>query len=406
MADDEIVDYEKLVDAFNQTLASTLRKHRIADSFLDYWVPDNDPVNGIIGMIDSARIAGLSQIAIRFRQATVPEGRLAELETAVGQFATITLSPEGSHVVMRATAMKPVPRGGEKPARIATSSSTAIANPVPTQRPLKSTGKAPATGTIEHIPAGEFAEVHADFRAALWARLQDISHEGIMTAADHNLLRVESCEPPITLALDVDPKTRIVQRACHTGTIKPPDRAALDLFCVAAEGLPIQEVADHIGLKVIDLLLDPDKPSPVAGILLPVNAGPPFTIGPRLARSAYDTFRKMLHVGAETNFFSPPPSPEWQAMSPVERNERFAGGIRAFLQSENLYPDDIVPLRLEKNKSGHPIRGVIGFSERVRIADKPSLMRRLERRLRRDVERELELVADRAKDTSPLRRLS
>ena len=48
---------------------------------------------------------------------------------------------------------------------------------------------------------------------------------------------------------------------------------------------------------------------------------------------------------------------------------------------------------------------MIAFSDRVAVGDKPVLMRRLERRLRRDLETEIELVADRARDSSPLRRL-
>jgi hypothetical protein len=111
-------------------------------------------------------------------------------------------------------------------------------------------------------------------------------------------------------------------------------------------------------------------------------------------------------LGTETNFYYAPPSERWQALSPAARQEKIVGVVRGFLQSANLYPDDIEFLRLEKNKYGYQIRGVVGFSDRVKIEDKPFLMRRLERRLRRDVESEIELIADRARDKSPLRRLS
>jgi hypothetical protein len=63
-------------------------------------------------------------------------------------------------------------------------------------------------------------------------------------------------------------------------------------------------------------------------------------------------------------------------------------------------------LRLEKTKNGYEVRAVITFSERIKVEDKPFLLRRLEQRARRDVEPELELIAERAKDSSPLRRLS
>ena len=91
----DIVDYDALADTFNQALLHTLRKHSVADTFLDYWVPDADPVLGIAGMADSARIAGRCEITIRFRCTTVPEDRRNELEKAVGRFSKTTLVRQG-----------------------------------------------------------------------------------------------------------------------------------------------------------------------------------------------------------------------------------------------------------------------------------------------------------------------
>src|SRR5579883_298693 len=101
----EIVDYETLAESFNQALIHTLRKHSIADSFLDYWVPDADPVLGIASMVDSARIAGHPELAVRFRGATVPEARRAELTKAVARIAKVTLQADGDSMVLRATGM-------------------------------------------------------------------------------------------------------------------------------------------------------------------------------------------------------------------------------------------------------------------------------------------------------------
>jgi hypothetical protein len=129
-------------------------------------------------------------------------------------------------------------------------------------------------------------------------------------------------------------------------------------------------------------------------------------LAPRLARQAYDAYREMASVRQETNFYYAPPSAIWQSLASTDRHNWVVTKLSAFLQSENLYPDDLELLRLEKNKYGYEVRGVIGFSERIMVEDKPFLMRRLEQRLRRDLEPEIELIADRAKDNSPLRRLS
>ncbi len=399
----DILDYEGLAATFNQALLHTLRKHSVADTFLDYWVPDADPVLGIAGMVDSARIAGHPALSVRFMLATVAEGRLAELERAVGRFSEVTIERQGDSVVLRATGMtasaEEAGARSQKRAKAKPSywnAEKALAGPAIGATPA-------ARWTSGELP--EFADAHPHFRAAMKAASAGLSHEGDAAPEDVSLKRLQVQEGAARLTLDVDPATHTVRRAHHDGGRTPSERVALDLFCRMAETLPIQEVADHVGLKVVDSLVDEEKPPPVGGVLLPINAGQPFMLGPRLARKAYDAYRASMSIGTETNFHYPPPSSSWLALTAADRREKVVGGLRGFLQSAGLYPDDIELLRLEKNKYGYEVRGVIVFSERIAVGDKPVLMRRLERRLRRDLETEIELVADRAKDTSPLRRL-
>ena len=400
----EIVDYESLAQSFNQALIHTLRKHSIADSFLDYWVPDADPVLGIASMIDSARIAGHGELSVRFLETTVPEARRPELTKAVARFAKVALKREGDSIVLRASGMTKT--ADDAPA--ATSVARRGGKPKwQADKPPTTAGHTPPSAlrwSLNELP--EFGDAHPHFRPGLKAAFANLSHEGIVAAVGADTVRVEGREEATRLVLDVDPKTHVVRAACHGGATKPGERAALDLFCRAAEGAPVQEVADHIGLKVVESLVDPDKPPPVTGVLLPVNAGVPFTLAPRLARQAYESYRAASGLRAETNFYYEPPPQHWQNLSPDDRREKVAAGVRAFLQSADLYPDDIQLLRVEKNKSGYQVRGVVTFSDRVKTDDKPTLMRQLEARLRRDLQTEIDLVAERAKDSSPLRRLT
>jgi hypothetical protein len=350
--------------------------------------------------VDSARIAGLADIAIRFRRTTVPPERFAELERTLSVCCTPVLVAEGDSILLRVSNMKPTATAdaghasrGQKPSYWQAAQSSQQADE-------QITGRWGAT----EFP--EFGDVHPHFRPQLQAALGSLTREGERAAAGANLIRVTGREGAIALTLDVDPNSHTVQAASHSGAVKVSERAILDLFCKAAEQLPIQEVADHTGLKVLDSLVDPDQPVPINGVLLPVNAGAPFMLPPRLARQAYNAYQQQTGAPLGTNFYYPPPAPQWQALSTEQRREKVEYGLRAFLQSEELYPDDMVTLRIEKNKYGYPVRVIVGFSERVPVAKKPSLMRKLEQRLRRDVEAELDLVADRAKDTSPLRRLS
>lgn len=396
----EPVDYENLVSAFNQALLHTLRKHSIADSFLDFWVPDEDPLLGIVGMIDSARIAGRSEIAVRFTHETVPATRLPELEKAVGRFGKVKIEKDGNHLLLRATSMSHRAEAATSPVRHVEPgywTAADFASDAPSRNPI------PAHWESTELPL--FGDAHPRFRSALEATLAHPKREGEPGLEIEGLIRLVGRENGVSLVLDVDAQSQIVRRARHNGATKPSERAALDLFCVAAEGLPLQEVSDHVGLKVIDSLVDDDKSPPVEGVLLPANAGAPFELAPRLARQAYSAYRAQTGVKAEINFYNPAPSATWQMMSVVERRTLVERGLGGFLQSEGLYPDDMIMIRLEKTKTGHEIRAVIAFSDRIKVDAKPLLLRKLEQRLRRDVERQIELIADRAKDSSPLRRL-
>jgi hypothetical protein len=394
------VDYEKLVGMFNAALIHTLRKHSVAGSFLDFWVPDADPVLGIAGMVDSARINGIADIAIRFRKSTVPQERLAELRRALDKVCTLTLDDEGDTVLLRAKDMKQSAAAG---------GTGKVKRPAPVYwRPTSAAGSKPdeTRPGWERETFPEFADVHPYFRPALSAASAAIAREGAPAEPAPGTIRVEGRDGPVTLALSVDTATKAVRAARHSGAANRSERAIMDLFCKMAEGQPIQEVADHLCLKLLDSMVDEDAPPPVKGVLLPANAGRPFTLPARLARLAYDAYRARTGAKEGTNFYYPSPTAEWLGLSAEQRAESADRVLRAFLQSSDLYPDDIVILRIEKNKYGFPVRIIVAFSDRVAVADKPTLMRKLESRLRRDAEGQIDLVAERAKDTSPLRRLS
>ena len=397
---EESVDYDTLVDLFNQALIHTLRKHNVAGSFLDFWVPDADPVVGIAGMIDSARIGGLKAITIQIQRSTVPAERMADLERILARICTLDVQQQKDTMVLRAKNLRQADLS-DAPQEVLS------------QRPRywqpEADGSRESGASIsdrwDRTELPNLSDVHPHFRAAL--NSVRTSHEGKIEANTMKGLKlIEVSDDSIKLAFAIDPNSHIVHTARHSGATKPSDRAILDLFCRAAEMLPIQEVADHTPLKVLNSLVDEDKAPPVRGVLLPANAGVPFLLPGLLARRAYDAYRQQSGTDDGINFYSPPPKPEWQALSTDQRWEKVDYTLRGFLQSEGLYPDDMNVLQIGKNKYGYDIRVVVGFSERVAVEAKPSLMRQLERRLRREVEPEIDLVAARAKDTSPLRRLS
>jgi hypothetical protein len=397
----EPLDYEKLVEMFNGALLHTLRQHSVGDSFLDLWVPDADPVRGIASMVDSARMGGLDTVSIRFRSATVPVERLPELQQTLARFCTPKLEMERGGVLLTASGI----RAGREAEVAGTNGAQPIFRPA---HPRDNIHPRVSRNPVEwqRDETSQFGDVHPHFRPGLAAALGAVSHEGDADQSGANMIRVAGREHAITLTLAVDPRTHIAKMACHAGATKPSERATLDLFCKAAQNLPIQEVADHVILRVLASLVDKDRDPPVTGVLLPVNAGAPFTLAARLARQAYNAYRAQTLSEQETNFFHAPPNEAWQGLSASQRMEKACRVLAAFLQSPGLYPDDMRVLRIEKNKYGYEVRLIVDFSERLATAEKPNLMRQLEHRLRRDLEPTIDLVADRARDTSPLRRLS
>ncbi len=399
--EDTPIDYDALVGAFNQALLHTLRKHSVADSFLDFWVPDADPLLGIMSMIDSARIAGRKRIVIQVRRGTVPEARVEEIEEAARHIAKVVVDRQSDHVVLRLTDL--LPPNAESMVQAERRDEAARYWNVQDLAPGSSHSD-PTVWDSTELP--EFSDAHPALRPGLKVAGKSLQREGTPTVALNGCLRVTGHSGKRSLVLDVDMDTHVVKSAWHSGCITPSERIALDAFCRRAEGTPIQEVADHVGLYVIDAMIDNDKAPPVAGILLPVNAGAPFQLAAAMARQAYDSYRATTGLAKAGNFFVSPPSDAWLALSSEDRRSRIESGLRAFLQSEQLFPDDLTLLRVDRTKTGLDTRAVVAFSDRIEVSAKPPLLRRLETRLRRDVERQLELVADRARDKSPLRRLS
>lgn len=384
----EELDYDQLAGSFSQALIETLRKHSIADGILDFWVPDSDPVASIVGMIDSARLAGLEDVRVRVSMATLPQELWGQLEQAVGEVATeFALSAGNDGVVIAARGLHEPGADTSEPSREDRS------------RQVDERG-----GDFD-VAAAPMIPVHDRLRPGLAKAFLSLAHEGTSSNLAGGDVDLSETKDGTTLTLYLNAETDIVVHARHAGGGTEEERAALDLFCKAAEGLPIQEVADHTGLFVIAALVE-DAEQPVPGILLPANAGSVFQKAPALARAIFNGYSQRAGKKVGTNFYYAPPSAEWQGLAELDQVERVTKVVKAFLQSEGLYPDDMQLLRLEKNRYGYAVRVVVSFSDRVPVDRKPALMRHLERRIRRDLDATIELIADRAKDMSPLRRLS
>ncbi|MEQ8708136.1 MAG: hypothetical protein RIC36_04035 [Rhodospirillales bacterium] len=88
-----ILDYDALVQEFEDGLVNNLRRHGVGDDFLEMWVPDPDPVKGVLNMAEAAESFGLDRISMQVSLATIPPARHDELATALGVIGTTSMTP-------------------------------------------------------------------------------------------------------------------------------------------------------------------------------------------------------------------------------------------------------------------------------------------------------------------------
>lgn len=91
------IDYEALVESYNDRLLNQLRSHGVDHAFLKMWVPDEDPVNSILNMVEAAEAHGTTDFSLRLREDTLPRESHAALIDAIGSIATVEIRTEKGH---------------------------------------------------------------------------------------------------------------------------------------------------------------------------------------------------------------------------------------------------------------------------------------------------------------------
>lgn len=92
------LDYDALVREFEDGLVNNLRRHGVGDDFLEMWVPDPDPVLGVLNMAEAAESYGMDAVSIRVSKDAVPDARRAELEKALGTLGSVAIADLGDAI--------------------------------------------------------------------------------------------------------------------------------------------------------------------------------------------------------------------------------------------------------------------------------------------------------------------
>ena len=73
------LNYEDLVQAFEEALVTKLRGHGAEADYLEMWVPDEDPVKSLLNMVEAAEAYGRDEIAIEVSSETLSDAQVNEL---------------------------------------------------------------------------------------------------------------------------------------------------------------------------------------------------------------------------------------------------------------------------------------------------------------------------------------
>lgn len=354
MLHDEPLDYEALVDQYNENLFLKLRGHRSAE-YLDMWVPDEDPFKGVLNMVEAAELAGQSEIAIRLGEATVRALDLAALETAAAKVGSVTLEVADRSAVLRVTDIAGAP---------------AVAPPA----------------------------IAAPYQAAIAAAAVAPKHAGELTADAAGDV-FEATVDGVTLTIRITGGSYIAE-AAHRGSESISTTAVLDTFCAELTNMTVQEAVEHGVIRLEFAMRANSRQRPVPGIVLPRNADKVFDLPNRLIRAVGNVYRERTGKAFGENTYTRKVDAAWLRLSDDEKLAKVNDVLKKRIVSLGLDDDDVRAIGVEQQ-----IRITIQFRDTVAVAKKPRFIRDFEHVLHETVEPSLQVFMSEIKDANALRRL-
>lgn len=447
-----VIDYDRLSQSFEESLVTKLRGNTPEEEFLALWVPDSDPVEGILSMIDAVFESGRQGVAIRVSRETLGQGRLDVLARRASDVGQVTVVGGARHIELRvdrlqaftptstahnsgrgviARVEKLVPgaaalsiqdqfiedklqeilarqSAGDASVELDVSGAPTVEARRVVEERAREYGAVRIEGsrllvTIEPRFAS-FASTAPAFRASLQATSDATRHEGT-AAGGVGLITLEARRSDAVLSIAVDSSTNFIHEARHKGADAPVLHAVLEAFCGVIEGLPLQDASDYSGFRLLHLLRDRGRARPVRGIMRTVNAGALFDLPIEMIRELRQAYGEQTGYVSFANGYDPAPSPEWVALEREEMLGRIGRALAEFEAERKLAPETMTVLDLTRNTRGYFIRVFVGFAAGTSYRIKPPLMFAFERWLKDRIEGKLEVYHEEMKDKSQLRRL-
>ena len=382
-----IINYNYYENNFNQTLISELRKHGSSEEYLQFWVPDDNIVIGLAGMVDSVLASRIPYFHIHVAKRSISQNQIDEFINLIKSTSHCNHSEVGDLYNFEFSSVQSIGKS-----------------------PSPDINKKITKSKVEIKKAHESRSVVEKSQPKILPELEEAALM-LKVAFEHEvaLKNIENCisisAPSYVLYLKVAADGLVHEAYFHSNG-ELWSKNLLDLYCQLAQGIPFQEVVDHNVLKIIDELKLRANKSLSDGILLPINCGSFFTELIIACRKVYAEWAKENESSGDINLYISPPNDDWQKTEPTVLLDRIKNHLNDYYKEKNLiYSELISGIRLEKNKSKYFIRTVIQYSSGTKI-DRPRDLLSMENYLRLHLEKTLEVVSERVSDTSPLRRLT
>lgn len=354
MSADKILDYDKLVEAYNTNLDVTLRGFRPAEEMLDTWVPDEDPIRSLVNLVEAAQLCGSKSISVRVLKKTLEPESPESVNEELGSLGESGFVPDQDAVVF----------------------------------------------TISKLQeTSAFRSVRPIYQQKLRARFGNPHFKRALKVQDHQIPLRATAEQ-ISMAWAVDTEKHVIADAVFDGSGSGPMEAALDRLCEILIGLPVQEAREHAIVRLEFSLRAQGQRHAIAGIVLPQNADPLFRLPSVLVNRLFDDYRTSTGYQSKANFFDPGPGEAWKKLSPAEREQQAAAAISASKSSLDLEEGDVQVVDCK-----HPYAVTVKFGDRLNLPTKRKLGLALERVVREKCDPRLELFCEEKKDLSKLRRM-
>lgn len=362
-SEEELLDYEALVEEYNASLSAVLRHHQSA-SRLDAWVPDESPFKSLLNMVEAAEVMGRPALAVRIGPATRAGLDLDALVEQIVPLGRASIEPAGDGVILR------------------------VAN----------IGGVAAASAAMPRSADPFDDVAPAYRDAVRAAAGTIAHEGGLDEYS-GTAAYEATVGVTTLAVAVDESHRIVA-ASHRGQRGRAERAVLDVLCRLLPGLSVQEARDHGAVRLEHVLRDVKAPSPVAGIVMPKNADPLFAEPAALLRALAERYVAATGYAPGWNYFTTRPAQRWLGLDEEGRRAALAPLVGAAALECGLREEDVRIARVER-----VTRVTVAFREDIPAAAHGPFLLALERLAHRELDPTIQIFSIELKDANVLRRL-